>query len=168
MRHRSEPFVEINPDDARWLSLEAAHLAEVESAHRTVDQSARIAECQQKGTLAAPIHWTGQRASRARVDALVAANVDPVSGQPELKPTPVGFGRFAAAWYGFAVSPGTRHGWRAEPAGQVAPADWLDRVRGLVAAARSFAAGRPHSSDRTNAFADGRGPGRLSAHRPQM
>ena len=98
-------------------------------------------------TAFAPIHWTDQLASSARIDTLVAANVDPVSGQPELKHTPVRITPFAAAWYGFAIGTAkpllsksdywalarTRHGWRAELAGLAAPGDWSDLVRDLLA-----------------------------------
>ena len=40
---------------------------------------------QRRGSLFAPMHWTDQYASLARVDALASSAVDPVSGQPELK-----------------------------------------------------------------------------------
>jgi assimilatory nitrate reductase catalytic subunit len=38
------------------------------------------------------------------VDALVEGNTDPVSGQPELKFTPVAVTPYPAVWHGFAVS----------------------------------------------------------------
>ena len=50
------------------------------------------------------MHWTGETAALARIDALVPGLVDPISGQPESKAAAVTLTRFAAAWYGFAVS----------------------------------------------------------------
>jgi assimilatory nitrate reductase catalytic subunit len=94
----------------------------------------------------APIHWTAQVAGRARVDAVVAGHVDPVSGQPELKATPVAVKQFPAAWYGFAVSqskpvvreveywavaPAT-NGWRVELAGAELNGDWDATARTLL------------------------------------
>jgi hypothetical protein len=44
------------------------------------------------------MHGSDSFGARVRVDALVAANVDPISGQPEAKQTPVRVGPFSAAW----------------------------------------------------------------------
>jgi assimilatory nitrate reductase catalytic subunit len=41
------------------------------------------------GTEFVPMHWSNQFASAARIGTLIAAVADPVSGQPELKHTPV-------------------------------------------------------------------------------
>ena len=51
-----------------------------------------------------PMDWTAETASAARVDTLVRAVTDPVSGQPESKGSVARVAPFAAAWYGFAVS----------------------------------------------------------------
>jgi assimilatory nitrate reductase catalytic subunit len=50
------------------------------------------------------MHWTGENAPSARIDTLVAANPDPISGQPDLKGASVKVRAFRAAWHGFAVS----------------------------------------------------------------
>ena len=50
---------------------------------------ALVTEKQQQGTVFAPMHWNDTNANLARIDALIAPNPDPVSGQPELKFTPV-------------------------------------------------------------------------------
>jgi assimilatory nitrate reductase catalytic subunit len=93
------------------------------------------------------MHWTGETAPSARIDTLVAAMTDPVSGQPESKASVVAVCRFAAGWYGFAVSRDpmnltseywalarTRMGHRAELAGHSAPSDWEEEARRLFAA----------------------------------
>ncbi|PWR25169.1 nitrate reductase [Zavarzinia aquatilis] len=144
--HYAEPFVEVHPDDARTLGLGAADLAWVESDHGRALLRVLITKRQQAGSVFAPIHWTGQQASLSRVDALVAPRVDPVSGQPASKSTPVSVRRFAAGWHGFLVSAARPQvhdfdywavapcegGYRAEIAGSVDPDDWREMVTHLV------------------------------------
>jgi assimilatory nitrate reductase catalytic subunit len=104
LTHIAEPFAEIHPDDAARLGIGEAGLVAVESAHGGVVLRALITSRQRRGMVFAPIHWTDQLASAARVGSLVAPHTDPVSGQPELKFTAVRVSPFAAGWYGFAVS----------------------------------------------------------------
>lgn len=102
--HYAEPFLEIHPHDARALGLGAADIARVDSEHGHALLRVLITGRQRPGSVFAPLHWTGQQASKARIDALVAAHVDPLSGQPESKFTPVAVRKFTAGWYGFAIS----------------------------------------------------------------
>jgi assimilatory nitrate reductase catalytic subunit len=51
-----------------------------------------------------PIHWSGQTASDARVGTVVNPAVDPISGEPEFKHTPIRIEPFAVKWYGFILS----------------------------------------------------------------
>ena len=51
-----------------------------------------------------PLHWTDRFASKARIDAVIPPETDPVSGQPETKAAVVSVAPFEAAWYGFAVT----------------------------------------------------------------
>jgi assimilatory nitrate reductase catalytic subunit len=142
--HLAEPFLDIHPTDAARLGLAAADLAEVESAHGRAILRVRVTDAVQRGQLFAPIHWTGETAPSGRIDALVAAATDPVSGQPESKASVVAVRRMQAAWYGFAVSAGpiraasaywalatTRGGYRAELAGYAVPQDWEVEARRL-------------------------------------
>ncbi len=57
-----------------------------------------------RGSVFIPIHWSGQSASDARVGALVNPVVDPVSGEPEFKHTPVRVEQFRVSWHGFILS----------------------------------------------------------------
>ena len=50
------------------------------------------------------MHWSAANSSAARVDALIAPNTDPVSGQPESKHGTVAIKPLSPAWYGFLVS----------------------------------------------------------------
>ena len=146
MAHIGEPFVEIHPDDAKSIGVKPADLAEIESAHGRAVLRVVVTERQRRGSLFAPIHWTEQYASLARVDALVGSAVDAVSGQPELKITAVSAKRFPAAWCAFAASraaPATagaeyfaitpaRVGWRSELAGLAEPSDWTAFARATL------------------------------------
>ena len=146
MNHIAEPFLEVHPDDANRLGLRQAGLATVSSPHGSAILRVLVTPQQRPGSVFAPMHWTGQFASRARIDALVGAITDPVSGQPELKAAPVRVAPFAAAWYGFAIArarpenilaeywalaPATG-GWRVELAGLERPADWETFARALL------------------------------------
>ncbi|WP_417523259.1 molybdopterin-dependent oxidoreductase [Marinovum sp.] len=142
--HLAEPFLDIHPADAAGLGLRPADLVEVESPQGSAILRARISTDVQRGDVFAPIHWTGETAPSARIDALVAPVVDPVSGQPESKAGVVAVTRLEAAWYGFAVSSTdlapdcaywararTPSGFRAELAGTAPIDDWEAEARRL-------------------------------------
>ncbi|POF31602.1 nitrate reductase [Roseibium marinum] len=103
MSHIAEPFAEIHPDDAARLGIAAAELVEVKSPHGSVIVRALLTPRVRKGEVYVPMHWTDQFASRARIDAVVAPETDPHSGQPGSKFTPVAVSRVSMAWFGFAV-----------------------------------------------------------------
>ncbi len=146
MGHIAEPFVEVHPRDAALLGLASASLARLESRHGSAVLRVNVTDRQQPGTIFAPMHWTDQLASSARVDALVQADVDPVSGQPALKSSRVRLEPYAPAWYAFAVmrhrpappnrdywalAP-ARSGWRIEFAGLRSVEDWSAVARDLL------------------------------------
>lgn len=132
MSHIGEPYLEIHPDDAALHGLEAAGLASVESAHGRIVLRVQVTSRQRRGSVFVPMHWTDQFANNARVNALIPAATDPVSGQPGLKQAHVNVSPFSAQWYGltvtrnkpsipadadyWALSPATS-GWRLEMAG---------------------------------------------------
>ena len=135
--HLAEPFLELHPADAARLGIAAADLVEATSPTGRAILRVRITDAVRRGDVFAPIHWTGETAPSARVSALVAAETDPVSGQPELKAGVVAVSRYDAAWFGFAVAAApmqlhsgywaqvrTAQGYRAELAGKAAIADW--------------------------------------------
>jgi assimilatory nitrate reductase catalytic subunit len=103
MSHAPEPFVQIHPDDAARMGCSDGTLAVVASPQGRVVLRVKADADQRRGAVFVPLHWTDQYASSARIDAVIAAHTDPVSGQPEFKHTPVSVQPFTAAWYGFAV-----------------------------------------------------------------
>ena len=102
--HIAEPFAEIAPADAERLGLAPAALVRVSNFRAEVVVRALVTDRQTPGAVFVPIHWTDRFAARARVDALVAPETDPVSGQPESKAATVSVEPFAVTWYGFAVT----------------------------------------------------------------
>jgi assimilatory nitrate reductase catalytic subunit len=98
--HVSEPFVDVNASDALRYSVRAGELARVSSRWGSMVARVRVGSEVRAGAVFAPIHWNGAFSSDARVGALTNPVVDPVSGEPELKHTPVAIEPFVADWYG--------------------------------------------------------------------
>ncbi|HEX8405485.1 MAG TPA: molybdopterin-dependent oxidoreductase [Duganella sp.] len=102
--HISESFVDIHPQDALLHGVREGELARVSS-----EWGAMVARVQHgggipRGSVFIPIHWSGQTSSDARVGALVNPVVDPVSGEPEFKHTPVRIEQFRVNWHSFILS----------------------------------------------------------------
>ncbi|RFB73397.1 MULTISPECIES: nitrate reductase [unclassified Herbaspirillum] len=102
--HVPESFVDMHPQDALRYGVREGGLARISSRW-----GAMVARVQHSGGIArgsvfVPIHWSNQTASDARVGALVNPVVDPVSGEPEFKHTPVNIEEFGVSWHGFILS----------------------------------------------------------------
>jgi assimilatory nitrate reductase catalytic subunit len=117
--HTPEPFLQVHPADAAAHGLVDGDLASIES--RWGRMLARVVQDpgQRRGSVFVPMHWSDAFARQARTDALVNPAVDPVSGQPESKHTPVRVAPFAAAWHAFVLS--------REPLAAL-PGDWCVRI----------------------------------------
>jgi len=102
--HDPEPYLEIHPKDAARYQINDNELVSVESQWGTAIVRARLSSNQQEDSVFIPMHWNEQFASHARVDALVNPACDPVSGQPELKHTPVNVKSYKPVWHGFLLS----------------------------------------------------------------
>jgi assimilatory nitrate reductase catalytic subunit len=102
--HTTEPYAELHTADAARLGIADADLVRVESRWGEVVVRARCSVRQQAGTLFVPMHWNDRFASNARIGSVVNPCVDPLSGQPEFKHTPVRVSRLRPAWYGFLLS----------------------------------------------------------------
>jgi len=103
MAHRSEPLLEIHPEDAAALALLDGGLARIESRHGGAVMRVGFSTDQRRGDVFAPMHWSDHFASAGPIDRLVGAATDPVSGQPELKATPVRVAPVAVCWRGFLL-----------------------------------------------------------------
>ncbi|MBK1660086.1 nitrate reductase [Paracraurococcus ruber] len=144
MAHWPEPTVTLHPEGAP----PEGSLARIESRWGQAVLRVRHDPGQAPGTGFVPMHWTDRFAPPARVNAAVNPAVDPVSGQPELKHTPVRVTPVAMAWHGFvlarralgtdlaawsALLPAAEGVWRHELAGVDAPAAAFAGLRALVA-----------------------------------
>jgi assimilatory nitrate reductase catalytic subunit len=103
-QHLPEPFVEVHPDDAIKFGVTDDRFALVVTDYGQCTLKVAVSERQQRGMLFAPIHWSEETASTARVGALVAPFTDPFSGQPENKATPASIMPYEYVFRGFALS----------------------------------------------------------------
>ncbi|MEO8020087.1 MAG: molybdopterin-dependent oxidoreductase [Pseudomonadota bacterium] len=148
--HIAEPFVEVNAADALRFAVRADELARLRSSWGSMVVRVRVGADVRSGAVFAPIHWTDAFASDARVGALVNPVVDPISGEPEFKHTPVSIEPFIADWYGVILAR------QALPAPDAA---WWARVQGAQftryeIVGRSFP-DWPHDARRMLAVPDG-------------
>ena len=102
--HLPEPFVEVNPADAQKFGLVEDEFAEVTTRHARCVFRVKVNAGQQRGSLFAPIHWSGENSSLGRAGDLVAPFNDPFSGQPEAKATPAAIAPAAFTLRGFVLS----------------------------------------------------------------
>jgi assimilatory nitrate reductase catalytic subunit len=146
MAHEPEPFVHVHSLDAARFGVAGGDLAEIRSATGRIVVRVAVSDDVAPGQVFAPMHWSAQLATLARVGSVIAAAADPVSGQPELKHTPVSVRRYSPAWHGFALSrqaldirgcsyvarvKGQGH-WRYELAGEQLPPSWPDWADALL------------------------------------
>jgi len=144
--HIYEPFVALHPQDASQTNVSEGSLVKIISRWGEIIVRARVSAEQRIGGIFIPMHWNDQYASKSYVDALVNPEVDPISGQPEFKHTPVRIEPYQANWYGFLLSrrrlPLRKasywscsrgdHIWRYEIAGDAIPDNWAETARGLL------------------------------------
>ena len=103
-QHLPEPYVEIHPDDAAQAGLTDGGFSRVATDLGQCILKVLVSERQQRGMLFAPIHWSRETASSARVGAMVAPFTDPYSGQPENKATPAVIEAYDYSQRGFVLS----------------------------------------------------------------
>jgi assimilatory nitrate reductase catalytic subunit len=102
--HIAEPYAEINTADALRFAVRDGSLATLRTNWGSMVARVRTGTDVPSGMVFAPIHWNAAFASDARVGALTNPVVDPVSGEPELKHTPLAVEPFAGDWYGVILT----------------------------------------------------------------
>jgi len=144
--HEPEPYIAIHPEDADKFHIADDRLVAVKSRWGELIVKARISKDQTQGTVFIPMHWNLQFASAASVGDVINPALDPVSGQPEFKHTPVSIEPRQFAWRGFLLSRRTLpiqetgfwvkvqgNGFtRYELAGDTQPGDWATWARQLL------------------------------------
>jgi assimilatory nitrate reductase catalytic subunit len=103
MAHEREPVLNVHPADAERFGLTDGGLVRMESPHGGTVLPARLSRNLRAGEVFAPMHWTDHFTSAGPIDALVGAATDPVSGQPELKATPVRVAPMTSRWHGLLL-----------------------------------------------------------------
>jgi len=143
LSHIFEPYAEFHPEDARLAGLEHEGLTRLTSPWGEMIARVVVGADQRRGCVFLPMHWNEEFAGAGRVNALVNPVVDPLSGQPESKHTPVKADPYAPKWHAFILSrnairrPATGywvHGkagdcWRLELTGDARPESWRDWAR---------------------------------------
>jgi assimilatory nitrate reductase catalytic subunit len=99
-----EVAAQVHPADAAENALRDRCLARLTSPHGSLLARIDISNAVRHGEVFVPMHWSDQFSSQARVGALIAPHVDAISGQPELKATPVSLAAVQVDWYGFVLS----------------------------------------------------------------
>ena len=135
--HRTEPYIEINAEDAAQLEVGFADLVEISGPQGTSLARAVINDTVTASQVFMPMHWSSAFATDSLANAATANAVDQFSGQPALKSAAVTIKKFAAAWYGYGVSmlqdwPAAdycarrplENGFAFECAGRTLPKDW--------------------------------------------
>jgi assimilatory nitrate reductase catalytic subunit len=145
MEHAPEPFITAHPHDAQALNLAHGCLVKISSQWGHAITRLHCSDDQTRGTIFMPMHWNDQFASQAVVGCLVNPAVDPISGQPELKHTPVRMQAYTPAWQGFVLSRTAlnvnqqdywvmargRQFFRYELAGETVPENWHEWTKAL-------------------------------------
>jgi assimilatory nitrate reductase catalytic subunit len=100
MTHSPGPRLAMHPRDAMRRGIVDGGVARVASAQGQTSLRVEIDPGLRQGQVFAPMHWTDQFASSGPTDRLVHALTDPVSGQPDLKGTPVQVSALREIWRG--------------------------------------------------------------------
>jgi assimilatory nitrate reductase catalytic subunit len=98
--HRPEPTIELHPRDASARGIGNGDIVDVASRWGRATVRAHLSEWVRPGEAFAPMHWTAQVSRAGRINAAVNPAVDPVSGQPELKHTPIEIRARTVKWHG--------------------------------------------------------------------
>ncbi len=102
--HAMEPTLAIHPADAAELGLAEGSYARLQSRHGDASLRVALDDGLQRKTVFAPFHWNNFTSGLARIDAVVQPHADKVSGQPELKATPVRLTPLSMQCEGFLIS----------------------------------------------------------------
>ena len=98
--HRPEPTVDLHPIDAAAHGLAEGDVAQVTSTWGQALLRVHVSEAVRPGEAFAPMHWTAQTSRAGRINSAVTSAVDPISGQPDLKHTPIEIRRLDMRWHG--------------------------------------------------------------------
>ena len=102
--HIDVPYIEMHPDDVQRYNLTTGEFATLSNDYGQFIGKINENDGIGIGNIFAPIHWTDEFAKLGVISAVVSPTVDPFSGQPESKATPVAIKAFTAhRWATLAV-----------------------------------------------------------------
>ncbi|MCL5768090.1 nitrate reductase [Acinetobacter sp. ANC5681] len=142
--HRAEPFCEIHPNDALKFGIRDKGLVEIRSVWGSCVLRVTLAQGVRRGQIFAPIHWTEQVASDARIGKVVNPVVDAISGEPEFKHTPVSIQPFHTTWQGVLY---VREGFEHQIKPSLQTCAWWTKIK--TAKAMRYELADRHSIDQT-------------------
>jgi len=102
--HLQEPYLEIHSEQASKEGLRSTDLVKVTSKWGEAILRVKISDAVKNNEVFMPMHWSDENSAHAVVGRLVNPVVDPVSGQPESKHTPVSLSLFKPDWHGLLIS----------------------------------------------------------------
>ncbi len=102
--HIAEPSVSLHSSEITRFGLLEGGFAHLASAQGGAVLKVVADDGVSPGDLFAPIHWSDETASAARIGALTQPLCDPFSGQPEMKATPVAIRPVTYRFEGFVLS----------------------------------------------------------------
>ncbi|MBN2856645.1 MAG: molybdopterin-dependent oxidoreductase [Halothiobacillaceae bacterium] len=103
LNHVSEPTLNIHPIDAARFKLRGHHIARIGNARGSLLARVMLDDSQRQGSVFVPMHWSDAFSRSGLVNAVITADLDPVSGQPEFKTQAVWVEPYPARWYGFIL-----------------------------------------------------------------
>ena len=103
LNHVAEPMAHLSPEDGVRLGVRDGDLVAVSSPHASITLRAVLTPDQRPGEIFTPMHWTSEYCSGGAIGRLVGGACDPLSGQPELKATPVTVQPVVAQWRGWLL-----------------------------------------------------------------
>ena len=101
--HTPTPAAVFAPADAARLGAAPGGLIRLATPHGDCVLRVATDAGQRPGEVFVPMHWTDAFTSAGPIDRLVGAAVDPVSGQPELKATPLRAEALPVRWRGLLL-----------------------------------------------------------------
>jgi assimilatory nitrate reductase catalytic subunit len=147
VEHQPATALEIHPADAQRCGLAAGGWARIASRWGAMIAEVRVSPDMRPGDVFVPMHWNDQFAGNGAVNRVVNPEADAVSGQPELKHTPVRVSPWVPRWRAMLLtrrraSPGAewwrtapRNGyWQTELAARSAPAEGWPEIEVLSGA----------------------------------
>ena len=102
-QHLPEPFMLIHPQDALIYALDDGDLVKIFNSQSEIILTTKYSSDQRRGEIFCPMHWSDTFTKNARVGQLIDKHIDPISGQPEFKYTPVEIKPAAVNWHALLI-----------------------------------------------------------------